>query len=242
MTYNVAGDHARASRAGWVEDVCATIARAAPDLLATQEFPTRRPSRLVQGLAAIGLVPGDGGERERTFYKPEALRPRGHKREAVDAVGETRGLRYLNWSGWLLRDGIALEMCNVHLVGSKVKTAAAEQIAASPFPLRTIVAGDFNLRPAETAHRRLLKAGWQDSATSSLRPDSGPTYHGHGAAAKDRRIDWILAPEAWAPVTYDVHRLPRVEDEPSDHHPVVARLEWDPRREIRGFSGVHGVA
>jgi len=227
VSYNVGGSSRWKDQGAWTQAICSAVAEARPDLLAMQEIRARVAPGLVAGLARIGLVPGDGGARERVFYRPGSLRPQGHRRERVDAQSEDGGERFLNWSRWASSEGFSFSLCNVHLVGAANKAAAARQIADSEPSEAAIIAGDFNLLSSHYVHGHLSAAGWQDAALSALVGDAGPTIHRHGAA-KRRRVDWILAPFPWAPRAYGVRRLADVALEPSDHHPIWADLAWDP--------------
>lgn len=91
-----------------------------------------------------------------------------------------------------------------------------------------IVAGDFNASKRSRAYSTLARSGLMFDvyrATLHALPAEG-TYHAYGKARRPAAIDWILATEAFRPVSACTDRHRRGWLFPSDHYPLTAVVRW----------------
>ena len=137
---------------------------------------------------------------------------------------------------------------DVHLDGASAasRERSAEALASWLDPdLPWLVAGDFNEAPDGIAVRRLVAAGLRDllaeqhASAGEHSPDNASghdapgrgvmerdaTEHGFGRIAAGRRIDYVLASEHWRLERAWVAHEQLGGRPPSDHWPVVARVD-----------------
>lgn len=223
-----------------------TVARAKPDVLATQELYKLQGDYIVQKLPAYAWIGVDrrGGRADEhmgIFYRRDRLRliDFGHfwLSDTPHVPGSVSwGHPYPRMVTWALfeskADGRRFHLYNTHFPYRAEDGAAREKaarlirdrIAARPGAVPLVLAGDFNAIPDSQVHK-LLTATLADVWTSA-RSTAGPdgTYHAFTGAA-DRRIDWILV-RGFEPLTAQTVPGGRGGRYPSDHSAVVAELGW----------------
>lgn len=94
-----------------------------------------------------------------------------------------------------------------------------------------IAAGDFNSTP-DTEQVRTMQAALADARLATTAPPYGPegTFSGFDAAAPlDQRIDYVFVNARVKVLKYAALTDSRNGRFPSDHLPVVVRVEIDPR-------------
>ena len=249
MTFNVRtaagndGDNAWPHRR---ELVAETIARAAPDVAGLQEALDEQIRYLAEALpdyrwlgADRGLNGGTGlSEYVPIFYRRDTLIPiesgtfwlSPTGADGPTGTGWRRNVsRIVTWARFHHREtGRRLHVFNTHLTlrrgARQVASAAtiASRVAALPPDSPVIVTGDFNaLAEASETWRR---DAWL-AAAARLGPPRTSSDFRPPDQANEGRIDWILV---GGPIgvrsaeTIIDHKGGRY---PSDHYPVVARLE-----------------
>ncbi|MDP1027161.1 endonuclease/exonuclease/phosphatase family protein [Sphingomonas sp. KR1UV-12] len=221
-----------------------TIARAAPDVIGTQELVAAQAQDLIAALSGYAWFGrdrrgGHGDEHMGIFYRTDRWR--------LDAQGDfwlsdTPGVpgsiswghpypRMVSWGRFTSLDGThGFTLFDTHLPyriddeAARVRGARllAGRVAATPGPV--VVTGDFNAAPDSPTHATLaasLSDAWQVAFKQK-----GPAATFHGFTGKpDRRMDWIwtrgLIPMKIRTLTDHQGAL-----YPSDHFPVVAELTW----------------
>ena len=224
----------------------ATIRRADPDVIGTQELRQNQGDDLVRAMPAfrwfgIDRRGGHSDEHMGVFYRADRLRLVRHgdfwlsdTPSVPDSI--TWGNLYPRMVTWGLferrSDRRRFMLFNTHFpyrpedgpARAKSADAIATRIAALPKGMAVVLTGDFNTDATGPLHARLtaLLADTRDTAPHV----SGPTATFHAfTGTPDRRIDWILARnvEAIASETLTYHAG---DVWPSDHFPVVAKLQW----------------
>ncbi len=223
----------------------ATIGRAAPDVIGTQELFKRQGDDLVARLPRyrwIGIGRSGTGkaddEHMGIFYRADRLVVERWGNFWLSDTPAVPGSitwghpypRMVTWAIFRKRDGARFAMFNTHLPYRAEDEAAREKgaaLLASRIPgiagdLPVVVTGDFNTEPDSPTHARLareLTDAWDRAATRS-----GPAATFHGFTGKpDRRIDWIFTRgfTVGAARTIDTRQGALF---PSDHYTVVATL------------------
>lgn len=221
----------------------ATIARADPDIIGTQELFKVQGDYLVTKLPAYAWFGRDrrGGhddEHMGVFYRRDrmTLLDSGDfwLSDTPDIVASiTWGHplpRMVTWGRFRTRAGRIFYLFDTHFPyraedeSARTKAAAliARRIAAIAGPTPVVLTGDFNTTPDSSAHAT-LSATLTDARIPAA---TGPaaTFHAF-TGTPDRRIDWIFTrgftPKTYATITdHDGVRYP------SDHFPVMAVLGW----------------
>ena len=224
------------------------VARAAPDVIGTQELHKAQGDWLVAGLPQYAWFGRDrrgdhDDEHMGVFYRTDRLRVLDSGDFWLSATPEVPGS--ISWGHPLPRmatwalferigDGRRFYLFNTHLPYRDEDDAArergarllAERIAALPAGVPVVVTGDFNATPDGAVHAALtegLDDAWTAAATRAG-PDA--TYHAFSGKA-DRRIDWILVRGF---EVIEARTIDACEGEdgrcPSDHFPVQAELRW----------------
>ncbi|MDJ0275461.1 endonuclease/exonuclease/phosphatase family protein [Sphingomonas sp. 2R-10] len=223
----------------------ATVGRADPDVIGTQELFKRQGDDLVARLPRyrwIGVGRSGTGraddEHMGIFYRADRLQVERWGNFWLSDTPDLPGSiswghpypRMVTWVIFREGDGKRFAMFNTHLPyraedePAREKGAAllASRIPAIAGDLPVVVTGDFNTVPESATHRK-LEQGLTDAWTAT-RQRSGPEATFHGFTGKpDRRIDWIFARgfTLRAVRTIDTRRGALF---PSDHYPVVATL------------------
>ncbi|MEN2748097.1 endonuclease/exonuclease/phosphatase family protein [Sphingomonas sp. T9W2] len=223
----------------------ATIRRANPDVIGTQELFKRQGDDVVARLPryrwiGVGRSGAERADDEHMgiFYRADRL--------AIERWGnfwlsDTPGVpgsnswghpfpRMVTWAIFREADGRRFAMFNTHLPyraedePAREKGAAllAARIPAIAGDLPVVVTGDFNTVPDSPTYLRMAQ-GLRDAwIAAPVRTGPEATFHGF-TGKPDRRIDWVfvkgLAVKRAA--TVDTRRGDVF---PSDHYPVVVTL------------------
>jgi len=221
-----------------------TIARAAPDVIGTQELFREQGEDIVHALPRyrwIGI--GRRGDRRDEhmgiFYRADRLTVERWGNFWLSDTPEVPGSitwghpypRMVTWAIFRTRKGRRFAHFNTHLPyraedeGAREKGAAllAARIPAIAGDLPVVLTGDFNTDAAGPTHRRLaamLADAWE---VAPKRTGPAETFHGFTGRTDGRRIDWILTRG------FAVRRVATIDTRrgdifPSDHYPVVAVL------------------
>lgn len=221
----------------------ATITRADPDIIGTQELfkiqgdyiVAKRPAFTWFGRDRRG---GHADEHMGVFYRRDRLTLLtsgdfwlSDTPDTVASITWGHPLpRMVTWGKFRTRTGRTFYLFDTHFPyraedeSARTKAAAliARRIAAIAGTAPVVLTGDFNTTPDSQAHAT-LSAVLTDTRIAAA---TGPveTFHDF-TGTPDRRIDWIFArgftPRSYATITdHDGARYP------SDHFPVMAVLGW----------------
>lgn len=135
------------------------------------------------------------------------------------------------------RDGREFYCVNTHLdhavqmAREKGARLVRERVLALQPELPTLIIGDFNADPAKDPTYQILteNGSFRDAWLSArIRRNEGlDTFHDFkGRVPGTFRIDWILTRGPWVSDTAEVVVFSQRGQFPSDHHPVMARLQW----------------
>jgi len=223
----------------------ATIRRANPDVIGTQELFKRQGDDLVTRLPRyswIGIGRSGTGrpddEHMGVFYRTDRLRVERWGNFWLSDTPKVPGSitwghplpRMVTWAIFRKGHGKRFALFNTHLPYREEDEAAREKgaaLLAARIPaiagdLPVVLTGDFNTVPDSPTHRRLaqdLTDAWTATAQHS-----GPEATFHGFTGKpDRRIDWIFV-KGFTPLSVTVIDTRKGDVFPSDHYPVVAVL------------------
>lgn len=255
MTFNIRLDVASDGPNAWSHRkamVAEVIRYEAPDLIGLQEVLLHQKGDLEAALPhyAFAGVARDDGVEAGEFSPVGWRRDRFEMLEAgtfwlsptPDAPGKAWDAAYPRIASWVfLRDkmsGRQLRVLNTHFdhVGTAARLNAARMIAdwVARADAPVIVMGDFNVSAGSEPYNVLAttrQSGLADARSITRTPPYGPpgTFTGFDiAAAPDRPIDHIFVTEDFAVDGYAVltqHWGGRL---PSDHYPVVAKMEFKP--------------
>jgi endonuclease/exonuclease/phosphatase family metal-dependent hydrolase len=209
----------------------------------------------VPAYAVVGVGRDDGkaaGETSALLFRKDRLHVGAAGTfwfsDTPDVPGtRTWGNRYnriSSWARFIDKDGSAFWHYNVHLdhesQPSRERSTAllAERIAARQFPDEpVVVTGDFNAGEDNPALHRLTGAPDAPAATPPLMVDSFRVLHPDvqevgtftgftfGATTGDK-IDYVLVQPGTRVLSASIVRMSRGDRYPSDHFPVVARIEF----------------
>lgn len=223
-----------------------TIARAAPDLIGTQELWKVQGDYVIERLPALAWFGidrrgGHGDEHMGVFYRRDRLRVMDLGNfwlsDTPDVPGSISwGHPYPRMATWGLferiADGRRLWFIDTHFPyraedeGARAKCAAAiaAWIAARPAGEPVVLTGDFNTTPDSAAHRILTETLADARLTAPVVVGPEATFHGF-SGKPDRRIDWILS-RGLEPLRLATDDFGAGGRFPSDHFPVVADYRW----------------
>lgn len=221
----------------------ATIARADPDIIGTQELFKIQGDYIVAKLPAFAWFGRDrrggrGDEHMGIVYRRDRLTLLdsgdfwlSDTPDTVASITWGHPLpRMVNWGKFRTRTGRVFYLFDTHFPyraedeSARTKAAAliVKRIAAIAGIAPVVLTGDFNTTPDSQAHAT-LSAALTDTRIAGA---TGPveTFHDF-TGTPDRRIDWIFArgftPRSYATITdHDGGHYP------SDHFPVMTVLEW----------------
>jgi endonuclease/exonuclease/phosphatase family metal-dependent hydrolase len=253
MTFNLRYAHPAPN--SWAERrplVRALIEREAPDLIGTQEgLPVQIADLATDmpeyGWIGIGRDPGGGGEHMAIFYRRDRWEPVQHGHfwfsDTPDIPGSrswgNRIPRMATWAKFRSPAGCALYVVNTHFdhesQNSRENSAQLllGRIAGFDPGIPVLLLGDFNAAAgANPVYETLTAPGafvdsWRESGLAE--PPFG-TFHdfkGEEGAQGAARIDWILARGAVRTQAAEIVRYAHGDQYPSDHYPVVARVELE---------------
>ena len=229
----------------------ACLKQMAPDILGTQEGLFRQLQDIAEDLPAydwvgLGRDGGSRGEFMAIFFRPARFEVMEFDHfwlsDTPNVIASTNwGNTNRRMVSWVRlrerRAGREILVVNTHLDhalrSAREKSARLirqriEQLATNGLPV--ILLGDFNAEPGrEPTYELLLQNGFlTDTWTTAQvrRGDGLNTFHDFQGARPGRyRIDWILTHGAWECREVEVKVVSRKGQFPSDHHPVVARLQ-----------------
>jgi endonuclease/exonuclease/phosphatase family metal-dependent hydrolase len=255
MTFNIRTSIGRDGNNVWPnrkELVAETIRRSSPHLVGLQEALTEQIEYLASELPEYrwlgidrGLNGGNGlSESTPIFYRHAELSPIESGNfwlsDTPDAPSRgRRGSRIVTWARFHhIETRQQIYVFNTHFTlrrGQRQLEAAElinERIAALPSGSAVIVTGDFNAVAGMSDTWRTATGGGLDDAWLVADATLGPpvTFGGFGPPREgaENRIDWILVggPVGVSSVETILHN--EGGRFPSDHYPVVARLEIGP--------------
>lgn len=223
----------------------ATIRRAGPDVIGTQELFKRQGDDLVARLPRyrwIGIGRSGTGraddEHMGVFYRADRLQVERWGNFWLSDTPDVPGSitwghplpRMVTWAIFRERDGKRFAMFNTHLPYREEDEAAREKgaaLLAARIPgiagdLPVVLTGDFNTVPDSPTHRRLAQDMTDVWTATPARKGPEATFHGF-TGKPDRRIDWIFV-KGFAPLSVTTIDTRQGALFPSDHYPVVALL------------------
>lgn len=234
----------------------ACIRAMAPDVLGTQEglYPQIRDlENDLPEFRWIGLARDGGSDDEfcAIFFRHARVEPLafGHfwLSDTPHVMGSiTWGTQFRRMCTWARfrdrRGGGEFVVFNTHfdheVQDARERSAALirERVRAVGDDVPVLVLGDFNARAGENpAYHILLRDGllsdtWLTAGETRMPPETGSaTFNGWGEfPLGDARIDWILARGPWSVRSAEIVGFTRAGRFPSDHLPVVARLQIQP--------------
>lgn len=223
-----------------------------PDILGTQEGLISQLMDLRRDLPEYcfvgqGREGGSQGEFVAIFYRADRFAPleEGHfwLSDTPDLAGtSTWGNRYKRMATWVRfsdrlweREIIVLNTHWDHEVPAAREKSAGlirERVGHWPAEVPVVVMGDFNaIAGQDRAHDLMVQDGFfQDTWTTAVKRSGDPlldTFHDfqpHRRAG--RRIDWILTRGPLHPHGVEIVSWQGGGLYPSDHFPVVARLNY----------------
>jgi endonuclease/exonuclease/phosphatase family metal-dependent hydrolase len=255
MTFNLRYAHATppnlwADRRPVVREL---IERWAPDVIGTQEGLYSQIADIAADLGGyswigLGREGGSHGELMAVFYRTDRLAALEFDHfwlsDTPERIGSRSwGNRYPRMVTWVrFRDrerGREFYLVNTHLdhevqlARERSAELILERLETFDPVLPVVLVGDFNADAGDNPVYQLLvgRGGFVDSwrAAGCAEPPFG-TFHdfeGVDGAAGRARIDWILVGGAASILEAEILTFARDGQYPSDHFPVVARLEMD---------------
>ncbi|WP_233150945.1 endonuclease/exonuclease/phosphatase family protein [Sphingomonas mollis] len=223
----------------------ATVAKADPDIIGTQELFQRQGDDVIRRLPRYAWFGrdrrgGHGDEHMGILYRVDRLRLLASGdfwlSDTPDTVASiTWGNvlpRMVTWGRFRDRAGRRFVLLNTHFPYRDQDEAAREKAArliAARLPAiagtdPVVLTGDFNTTPDSRAHATL--AATLTDVWTAAPGRTGPAETFHDFTGKpDRRIDWIFVRgfTVRGATTLTDHAGDRY---PSDHFPVVADLGW----------------
>lgn len=232
--------------------VSASIRRCAPDILGTQEGLFSQLQDLRQDLPEYrfigqGREGGSRGEFVAIFYRSDRFAPVAEGNfwlsDTPDVPGSsTWGNCYKRMATWAqFSDRLSqreLMVLNTHwdheVPAARDKSAGLirERILRWPAGLPVVVTGDFNaVADADPSYRLMMQDGFlHDTWTTAAARPGDPvlnTFHDFQPPRREsRRIDWILTRGPLRTVSVEIVNDTDGDRCPSDHFPVVARLNY----------------
>lgn len=226
------------------------VERRRPDLIGTQEGLYHQLRDLETSLPAYGWIGigrdgGSRGEFMAVFYRKDRLEPLEYDHYWLSdtpaiAGSRTWGNNYPRMvTSVRFRDRAnrrELLFVNTHLdhevQHSRERSAALilERMKPTPVGMPVILVGDFNAGAGDNPVYTQLTGpgGFRDSWVAVGNRDTLGTFHGFkgiSAALGARRIDWILLRGPATALSSEIITDARNGQLPSDHFPVVARLQ-----------------
>lgn len=252
MTYNLRYASG-ATPNSWPERLPAALGmleETQPDLIGTQEGLYHQLKDLAAGLSdyewlGLGREGGSHGEFMAVFYRPERLEPLEYDHYWLSDTpllisSTTWGNRVKRMVTWVkfrdVQSGQDFYFVNTHfdheVQQSREKSAALvlERVLAFDTLLPVILVGDFNaVAGSNPAYDVLVNddAFFDTWTTAESRGEAYATFHNYrGPRQADARIDWILARGPVKSLSSEVVTFSLDGQYPSDHFPVLARLQF----------------
>lgn len=229
------------------------LARRAPDIVGTQEGLYPQLTDLATDLPAYAWIGqgrdgGSHGEFMAIFYRRQRFAPLEYDHfwlsDTPDRVGSrTWGNRFSRMVTWVRlhdrRTDCQLYVVNTHfdheLPAARVRSTELllERIRELDPALPIVLLGDFNAAAvASPVYDRLTREGgfvdsWRVVHRAEPRFGTFHDFGGMSAAMGEPRIDWILTRGAVTPRSTEIITFVRDHQYPSDHFPVLTRIELD---------------
>jgi endonuclease/exonuclease/phosphatase family metal-dependent hydrolase len=251
MTFNLRFAHP--SPNSWAERrpvVRALLEREAPDLLGTQEGVHAQISDLEKDLPAYdwigeGREGGQNGEYMAIFYRRDRFHPVEHDHFWLSDTPEVAGSRswgnriprMVTWARLRSPGKCEFYVVNTHfdheaqLAREKSADLVIEQTKKFDPTLPVVLLGDFNAAAgANPVHAKLTAPGafidtWRELDKPEPRFGTFHDFKGEAGAGNFARIDWILTRGAARTLSTEILTYAHGDQYPSDHFPVVARIE-----------------
>ena len=228
--------------------VVRTIRNAQPDIFGVQEAHYKWMKALISAFpdySYVGVGRDDGkkkGEFSAVFYLKEKFRCLDSGNFWLSDTPDKPGkgwdaacVRICSWAKLKNKTtGKEFVFMNTHLdhVGAVAMQNGAELIAqkgveiAGDYPV--IVTGDFNVTPDSAPCKVIKDAGFVDCRDAAGETDKGITYHGYMPDGSDGQsvIDYVFVRGDVYVRRFKVVKKMIDGMYPSDHHPVVADLEF----------------
>lgn len=253
MTFNLRYAHPAPN--SWTERrpvVRELLEREAPDLLGTQEGVHAQIADLEQDLPEYGWIGmgrdgGNSGEFMAIFYRRDRFEPAEHGHfwlSDTPAIAGSRSWgnrlpRMVTWVKFRGPEGCDLYVLNTHfdheaqVAREKSADLLLEHVGRFDPRVPVLLLGDFNAAAgANPVYETLTAPGafvdtWRER--DKAEPPFG-TFHdfkGEGGARGGARIDWILTRGAARTLWTEVLTHAQGDQYPSDHFPVLARIEFE---------------
>jgi len=231
-----------------------TIKKYAPDIIGFQEWQTGNQAAYDKTLTEydyeMGLISIRQTERKHhlpIYWKParfEMLDSGGfYLSETPDEWSAGWGATLIRVVNWVRLRDLEEDTTFVHLnthfdhEGDIPRTNSAALIVERMQQIRqpgepVIVTADFNAKPDSDAYAIFRENGYVDTWVETGQEDNPSTFHGfrgQGFPAKGLRIDWILTLPGERRLQAVASHV--IFDEasplyPSDHYPIMTKLEW----------------
>lgn len=229
MTYNLSGDLKT-----WPKRkpaMGALFSGVVPDILCTQEAQHVQMDLLDRKLPDHKRVTHRSGSGRRQFhntiyYDADLLELR-----KTGQYWLSRGSRHVVWARFKLQNGMTFLVLNTHLDHKfewKRARQAKKLLEGKPGDTRGIIAGDFNSHAGSKSRNILEAAGWRD--TWKLAEERGPevsSWNGYkDNKPSTKRVDAILVRREKEVFSAEVVASNFDGQFPSDHSPVIARLNF----------------
>lgn len=230
--------------------VKACIESVRPDLIGTQEGVYRQLKDVATDLPdyawiGTGRDGGSRGEFMAVFYRRDRFEPLEYDHfwlsDTPDVIGSTTwgntNRRMVTWVRFRDRQsGVEFFFWNTHLdhalqvAREKAAALIRERVNALKTALPVLLVGDFNaVAEANPAYDTLVKdGGFRDTWTLAAERQNADynTFNGFGEPRRaGLRIDWILLRGEAQVASSEIVIFGRDGQFPSDHFPVVARLQ-----------------
>lgn len=249
MTYNIRYDTPVDSVNQWpkrTEKVYALIRKYDPDILGIQEAIHHQVMDLVQNLpeyAFVGVGRDDGktkGEYSAILYKKDRLSIVRQNTFWLSETPKVAGSK--NWDAAITRvatwatmkdskSGKDFFILNTHFdhIGKEARKHSAsiikEKVAALAGGLPSIITGDFNCTPDDQPYETIMAPKIIVLRDPAPVPRVGTSCGFKVGGTKCRTIDYIFHTAEWMASNYTVIQDNDGKYYPSDHLPVITRLE-----------------
>ncbi len=244
MSYNIymggTGEHSPESRAPAILE---NVKKYSPDSFGMQEvtvdwYKTLKEMFPDYGYVGVGRDLGGGGEASPVFYKKD-------KYELVDGgtfwLSKTPDVPSKGWDAMfnrvctyaVLKDketGFTYAHFNAHfdhlgvIARQEAVAVVAEKISEIAGNIPVVFTGDLNDNSSSPMYSRVLESGMRDSKTLTENTDLGATFHGY--SGREEMLDYIFVNDFASSVEFFTVDREKINDiYPSDHHPVISKIE-----------------
>ncbi len=225
------------------------IRRYSPDIVGTQEGYWPQIEELHTNLPGYGFVGSGrddgerGGETCAIFYRKAVVNPTASGTfwfsDSPDVPGsrhpECNHARICTWATFTSIEGAELSVYNVHLdhesQAARIQSVEIlrRRLQSAAEPAQSLVMGDFNMTPDNAAYQAMIGANSPilNDSFALMHPERilDGTFHGYTGSTDMGRIDYIFVSESIEAVETDILRDSFDGCYPSDHFPILARLQ-----------------